>query len=56
MQAVKRDCLLGSGSVVWTSFRDSGGTEQERSVGQQLGVARAYAAKHGLQPTQTRQG
>jgi hypothetical protein len=45
---MKRDCPLEPGAVVWAYFRDSGGEAQERSIGQQLDVAREYAAKHGL--------
>jgi DNA invertase Pin-like site-specific DNA recombinase len=45
---MKRDCPLAPGSIVWAYFRDSGGQEQERSVGQQLDVAREYAGAHGL--------
>ena len=45
---MKRDCPLTPGSTVWAYFRDSGGEAQERSVGQQLDVAREYSARHGL--------
>jgi len=47
------DYSLPPGATVWAYFRDSGGEEQERSVGQQLDVAREYAARHGLHLTLT---
>lgn len=50
---VRRDCLLDPGAIAWAYFRDSGGEAQERSVGQQLDVAREYAAKHDLHLTLT---
>src|SRR5574341_702038 len=41
-------CPLPAGAIVWAYLRDSGGDTQERSVAQQLDVARAYCARHQL--------
>lgn len=45
---VTGDCPLSPGSRVVAYFRDSGGTGQERSVGQQRRVADAYCELHHL--------
>jgi site-specific DNA recombinase len=50
---MKRDCPLPVDSQVWAYFRDSGGEAQERSVSQQLEIAREYSAKHGIHLTMT---
>ena len=50
---MRKDCPLEPGSAVWGYFRDSGGEAQERSVTQQIEVAREYASRHGLRLTST---
>ena len=41
-------CSLPAGATVWAYLRDSGGTNQDRSVDQQLEIVREYCARHHL--------
>ncbi len=45
---IRQDCPLPAGTPVMVYCRDSGGEEQERSVGQQIEVAKEYCRVHGL--------
>ncbi|NUQ05970.1 MAG: recombinase family protein, partial [Anaerolineae bacterium] len=45
---IRQDCPLPAGSPVVIYCRDSGGEEQDKSVGQQVEAAEEYAARHGL--------
>lgn len=48
LHLVRQDCLLTPGTHAVVYCRDSGGDEQDRSVAQQIDVAREYCQHHNL--------
>src|SRR3989304_10184891 len=48
LHLIRQDCPLPPGTHVVVYCRDSGGEEQDRSVAQQVEVAREYCAHHSL--------
>lgn len=48
LHLIRQDCPLPPGTHVVVYCRDSGGDEQDRSVAQQIDVAREYCQHHNL--------
>jgi hypothetical protein len=48
LHLIRQDCPLPPGTHVVVYCRDSGGDEQDRSVAQQIDIAREYCQHHNL--------